>query len=163
MRRSIERVRPRKTSRAAELADTVGNKIFGHPRLPERGQAEGADLEAQLGTGGRSRANTGVEMTQIGAASNVGQNVQNPNAERPELQRTDSSVLPPIVQLMTFVRMPIPESSRALVGKGTWHLESEEEQEKAIQSEWAGVVLGITEMEVVGDGSTRHDVWGGSQ
>ncbi|KAI5451853.1 hypothetical protein NCC49_001496 [Naganishia albida] len=160
-RLSIERVHPRKASRAAEFADTLGNKIFGHPRLPEREMTPG-DLEAQVGTGGRSRANTGVEMTQIGATLNARQTVDDANTPHPHLRRSESHSIPPTVQLMTFVRMPIPETSRALVGKGTWHLESEEEQEKAVQSEWAGVVLGITEMEVVGDGNATHDVWGGS-
>lgn len=140
----------------------MGNKIFGHPRLPVEKARGGTDLEAQAGTVARSRANTGVEMTQIGATLDASPTVEDGNLQRPHLRRRESSTLPPTGQLMTFVRMPIAESARALVGKGTWHLESEEEQEKAVQAEWAGVELGITEMEVLGNGSARHDVWGGS-
>ena len=100
-------------------------------------------------------------MTQIGASLNAGQTLEGGNVQRPQLRRRGSSTMPPTVQLMTFVRMPILESSGALVGKGTWHLESEEEQEKAVQAEWAGVELGIMELEVVSNGNLGHDVWGG--
>lgn len=166
LRLSIERARPRKNSRAAELADQLGNKIFGHPRLPVLDTRRDVDLEAQNRMGTRPRAHTGVEMTQTrgaaGPPSEATPSVEGRDAGRPGLRRVKTSSIPPTIQLMTFVRMPIDEPSRALVGRRTWHLETEEEQEKAIQSEWAGVVLGVTEMEVIGKEDAGNDVWGGS-
>ncbi|KAJ9098481.1 hypothetical protein QFC19_006348 [Naganishia cerealis] len=168
LRLSIERPRPRKTSRAAELADQLGNKIFGPPSLPARVPHGDIDLEAQVGASASSRANTGVEMVQIGtgvtAASNATHVVGGVNPMQSPTDTRKTATIPPTIQLMTFVRMPIPEHSRELVGKRTWHMTSEEEQEKAVQAEWAGVELGVTEMEVVGNTyPTGGDVWGSSR
>lgn len=170
MRHSIERPRTRKDSRTAELADQLGNKLFGVPRLPAIASTADisglADLEAQAGPTQSTTAD-GVEMTQIRRPSgpnlaSTGKVADMDNDRRTSLAQNRGSPLSPTVHLMTFVRMPIPEQSRDLVGRGTWHMTSEEDQEKAVQSEWAGVELGITEMEVVGEGVTGGDgVWGG--
>ncbi|KAJ9127564.1 hypothetical protein QFC24_000973 [Naganishia onofrii] len=169
LRLSIERARPRKSSRAAELADQIGNKIFGPPTLPATAQSGDQDIEAQAdGSGSRSAANTEVEMAQIRRPviiqphSADGASRLDPLPPTTGLRTT--STVPPTIQLMTFVRMPIPEHARALVGKRTWHLASEEEQEKAVQSEWTGVELGVTEIEVVvGARSVGGDLWGYSR
>jgi hypothetical protein len=170
LRHSIERPRTRKDSRGAELADQLGNKLFGVPRLPaipSTADVSGlADLEAQTGAT-QPRADNGVEMTQLRHPSGPesgfdAQAAAVDNIRRPSLAQNGTSTMAPTVQLVTFVRMPIPEQSRDLVGRGTWHLTSEEEQEKAVQSEWAGIELGISEMEVVGERVTGNNgAWGG--
>lgn len=168
LRLSIECARPRKSSRAAELADQLGNKIFGPPTLPATAHGGDQDIEAQTGSGSRSEATTGMEMAQVFSAvitqPHSTDAIGGPNPTRQPPNGRSASTVPPTIQLMTFVRMPIPEHSRELVGKRTWHLTSEEEQEKAVQCEWAGVELGVTEMEVVGDTDRLGgDVWGNSR
>ncbi|GHJ86846.1 hypothetical protein NliqN6_3248 [Naganishia liquefaciens] len=173
LRHSIERPRRRKDSRAAELADQLGNKLFGPPRLPaiaSTADVSGmADLEAQTEST-QFRADEGVEMTQIRGAGepDIGPTslaANEDDARRPSVPHNGvASKASPTVQLVAFVRMPIPEQSRELVGRGTWHSASEEEQEKAVQAEWAGIELGITEMEIVGEASpgASNGVWRGS-
>ena len=172
LRHSIERPRPRKDSRTGELADQLGNKLFGMPRLPaiaSTADVSGmADLEAQSGPI-QPRAGDGVEMTQIRRFSgpDATSNGLAANADRGQRSSLAQNGAPsnasPTVQLVAFVRMPIPEQSQELVGRATWHLASEEEQEKAVQAEWAGIELGITELEIIGEGSTGDNgVWGGS-
>lgn len=172
LRHSIERPRPRKDSRTAELADQLGNKLFGVPRLPaiaSTADVSGmADLEAQTGPS-QSRADDGLEMTQIRRSSgpdaaSTGLVADGDSVRRSSFAQNGApSNASPTVQLVAFVRMPIPAQSRELVGRGMWHLASEEEQEKAVQSEWAGIELGITALEIIGERSTGNNgVWGGS-
>ncbi|KAJ9094469.1 hypothetical protein QFC21_006008 [Naganishia friedmannii] len=168
LRLSIECARPRKNSRAAELADQIGNKIFGPPTLPATARSGEQDIEAQSGAGSRPAGNSVLEMQQIqGGAITQPQSadvVAGADSVRSPMDGRNMSAVPPTIQLMTFVRMPIPEHSRELVGKRTWHLASEEEQEKAVHAEWAGVELGVTELEVVGDAyPVGGDIWGNSR
>ncbi|KAJ9119616.1 hypothetical protein QFC22_003325 [Naganishia vaughanmartiniae] len=168
LRLSIECARPRQSSRAAELADQIGNKIFGLPSLPATSRSGDQDIEAQIGSGSGLQAATETGMAQIRSAAIAQPRstgiISGPDTTRSPTYDRNTSPVPPTIQLMTFVRMPIPEHSRELVGKTTWHLATEEEQEKAVQSEWAGVELGVTEMEVVGDAYlSEGDVWGNAR